>query len=647
MNNKFILPFALTGLVSALAACGGGGESATIFEDPNKGIQTTSNGCLESAEKCLAFYVDYPVEGLNFDCSSDKTNHFVTEIDSSVASGGCQIGDKVSFYIQGSKSGRKIVLGTVDLSKIRPLKISGQPAPIGLIDIATAMTGKAPTEMSMRDDTFKVMVGLVRILQTVSIDQDVNVEGDIQQINLSTDLKNNLDKVTANVDVKNFLDGRYISLLQPWINIKATSEASAQKVAEQLINLSNVNLYTANFLAVKAENVDVAGFQGKSSSSSGNESIANLYLLTTRQGYTTGYAVQWTGKPATENKDGQIISTIGRVNLLIQSAPKKLDGLSQNGWMNVFNKKISTPFVLNSSGSQTDKMELYQGTVFNGTNVPGTNYVYQRTIGDKDAQADKSVLGAWRQTLNNEQFTGSIDIYKTNPATYLDKQVFRSINTVKSGEKYIFPLYANLTFNFTDTTVPKVTLGVVIDENGDIRTNIGPNQEKTANMASDQCTNVDPVTMKDKTTGAQQYRIGTTGAANYSASDKSLTIRMILAGQAFGDIDGALVGLNESLVFLPQDGNGNTTSYKSGGVRLNLQNLIVEGTPARGINITGWNGAAATPASWGNMLAMSQVVFNSSTGNKDKVTPEQKELVKRSGGYLTIDLPKCYTVNTK
>ena len=644
MNNKFILPFALTGLVSALAACGGGGESATIFEDPNKGVQTTSNGCLESAEKCLAFYVDYPVEGLNFDCSSDKTNHFVTEIDSSVASGGCQIGDKVSFYIQGAKSGRKIVLGTVDLAKIRPLKISGQPAPIGLIDIATAMTGKAPTEMSMRDDTFKVMVGLVRILQTVSIDQDVNVEGDIQQINLSTDLKNNLDKVTANVDVNNFLDGSYISLLQPWINIKATTETTAQKVAEQLINLSNVNLYTANFLAVSGANVDVGGFQGKSSSSSGNESIANLYLLTTRQGYTTGYAVQWTGKPATTGQE--IISSIGRVNLLIQSAPKKLDALSQNGWINVFNKKISMPFVLNSASS-TDKMELYQGTVFNGTTIPGTNYVYQQITADKNAPTDKSVLGAWRQTLNNEQFTGNIDIYKSNPATYLDKQVFRSINTVKSGEKYIFPLYANLTFNFDDTTVPKVTLGVVIDENGDIRTNIGPNQEKTANMASNQCTDVDPVTMKDKTTGAQQYRIGTTGAANYSASDKSLTIRMILAGQAFGDIDGALVGLNESLVFLPQDSSGNSTSYKSGGVRLNLQNLIVEGSPTRGINITGWNGAAATTASWGNMLAMSQVVFNSSTGNKDKVTQAQKDLVKRSGGYLTIDLPQCYTVKTK
>mgnify|MGYP003617392118 FL=1 len=108
MDKKYILPFTLTGLVSALAACGGGGESATIFEDPNKGVVTTTNGCSDSSEKCLAFYVDYPVEGLNFDCSTDTKNHFITEMDSGIASGGCAVGDKASFYIQGTQTSRKI-----------------------------------------------------------------------------------------------------------------------------------------------------------------------------------------------------------------------------------------------------------------------------------------------------------------------------------------------------------------------------------------------------------------------------------------------------------------------------------------------------------------------------------------------------------
>ena len=642
MNKKYILPFTLTGLVSALAACGGGGESATIFEDPNKGVVTTTNGCSDSSEKCLAFYVDYPVEGLNFDCSTDTKNHFITEMDSGLASGGCAVGDKASFYIQGTQTSRKISLGVVDLTKIRQLKVTGQPAAIGLIDIATAMTGKAPTQMNMSDDTFKVMVGLVRVMQAVGTAQDASVEGDVQPIELTNELKNNLSKIASDVDVKNFLDGSYVNILQPWLNIGAIDQQAAEKVAVQLINLSDVGLYTANFLAIKQGSVDLGGFFGTTTSGSGIESIANLYALTNRQGFSTGYAVQWMGKPVTTGEN--IISTIGRINLLTQSVPNKLNAQGTSNWINSFTKKIGTPFVLQSPSNIADRLEIYQGALLNGTTIPGTEFMYKQITGDTKAPTDSSVYGRWRQSAGNEQLTGSIDIYKTNPATYLDKQVFSTINNVKSGEKYIFPLYANLTFKFSDSSVSDVKLGIVVDENGDIRTNIGRNA--TVNdMSSAECVSVDDSTYKD-TNGVQQYRVGTTGAANFGVRDKSLTIRMILANPAFGNIDGALIGLNESLMFLPQDSSGKITSYSSGGVRLNLQNLIV-GNVSAGINITGWDGAAATNAEWGNLLAMSQVVYNSVKDNEKKVTAEQKELAKRTSGIITIDLPSCYTVKTK
>ena len=569
MNKNYILPFALTGLVSALTACGGGGESATIFEDPNKGVITTTSGCSDSTEKCLAFYVDYPVEGLNFDCSTDTKNHFITEMDSGLAMGGCTVGDKVSFYIQGEKTSRKISLGMVDLAKIRPLKVKGQPAAIGLIDIATAMTGKAPTQMNTNDDTFKVMVGLVRVMQAAAIAQDANVEGDVQPIELTPELKNNLSKLESDVDVKNFIDGSYVNILQPWLNVGAID------------------------------------------------------------------------KPATTGEN--IISTIGRLNLLTQIAPMKLNAPAISNWINPFTHKIEQPFVLQSANNLADELQIHQGTILNGTTIAGTEFMYKQITGDTKAPTDSSIYGRWKQSIGNEQLTGSIDIYKTNPATYLDKQVFSTINNVKSGEKYIFPLYANLTFKFKDVSIPDVKLGIVVDEYGDIRSNIGRNA--TANdMSSAECTSVDNSTYKDNTTGVQQYRVGTTGAANYGVSDKSLTIRMILANSAFGNIEGALVGLNESLMFLPQDNSGNTTSYNSGGVRLNLQNLIV-GNPSSGINITGWDGAAATNAEWGNMLALSQVVYNSA--NATKVTPEQTALAKRTNGTITIDLPACYTVKNK
>ncbi|OTG79820.1 hypothetical protein [Acinetobacter sp. ANC 4648] len=638
MKNKFIIPFALTGLVAALSGCGG--ESAVIHEDPNKGIVTSTNGCLPTAEKCQSFVVDYPIEGLNFDCSSDQKNHFITEMVQNVAIGGCGVGDKVNFYIQGSETSKKITLGSVDLSKLNPLKVTAQPTQIGLIDIATAMTGKAPVSMSMSDDTFKVMVGLTRIFQAVAVTQDTNLVGDIQPLELSKQFKNNLSKIESSVDVGNFLDGSYVNILQPWLNVNLVSETAAQQVAEQLINLANVNIYTANFLAVSGPNVDLGGFYG--SSPSGKEAIANLYLLTTRQGYTTGYAVQWMGTPITTGD--QVISSIARINLLTQVAPEKLDADAQSKWIDPFSKRISAPFKLHSANNLANNLEIFQGTLFNGTTIPGTEFMYKRVTGDTKPPVDPSVYGKWKQNIENDQFTGSIDVYKTNPATYLDKRVFQTVNTVKTGEQYIFPLYANLIFSFEDKTLPKVKLGIVVDEKGDIRTNIGADATST-DLSSATCSDVNPTTYKDTASGVQQYRIGTTGAANYDNSDKSLTLRMILSNPVFGNLDGVLVGLNESLMFLPQTGSGDVPSFTSGGVRMNLQNLIVDKSTAHGINITGWNGQYATEAQWGNLQAISQSIFNSA--NKDKANQAQLDLAKRSSGTINIELPSCYTLKTK
>lgn len=61
-------------------------------------------------------------------------------------------------------------------------------------------------------------------------------------------------------------------------------------------------------------------------------------------------------------------------------------------------------------------------------------------------------------------------------------------------------------------------------------------------------------------------------------------------------------------MFLPQDSSGKITSYSSGGVRLNLQNLIV-GNVSAGINITGWDGAAATNAEWGEFVGRCRRLF--------------------------------------
>lgn len=632
MKNKSILSLTLSTIFLTLSGCGG--ESATILEDPNKGATTTSNGCVvNNQDNCRNFTIAYPVEGLNFECSSLSGKFFATELIGNTATGSCNFGDKVRFYIQGQKNAPKIDLGTVDLKQISTLNVNAQPVQISLLDIAKGMTGKNATSMTLDDQTFKTLVGIARIFQAVGVSQNSNIAGDVQPIDLTVDLKNRLSVLSADVTVKDFTDGTYSADLAAWLDFNSVSEPIAKTVAEQQVQLKNVSIFKADSFLIEAFKFDIKGFSGKSSPFD-NKSIANLYALTSREGYTTGYAVQWTGKPI--NTGAPVTNEL---NLLIsQVSPQKLnivDGIKN--WINPLSNSISNPLILKTAPTATDQLDIFQGTVFNQNTIAGNEFLYKSATSNTTAPND-NVYGKWRQTLNNENFDGSIDIYQTNPATYLNRAVFKTLNTVSSGEKYIFPLYATLEFSFADTSVPKQSVGIVIEESGDIRTNL-----TASGSASDRCLNVNKATMMD-TDGVQQFRVGTTGAANDSANDKSVTIRIILANPVFGNLDGAIIGLNDRLLEIPQQGNNVSTLF-SGGVRLNLQNLIVSNSTASGINISDFGSTNSTAAQWVNMQSVFQNIYN--TANPANLTTSQLELAKRQNGTIDVFLPSCYQIKTK
>ena len=166
INNlklKTIIPFSLSAICLALSACGG--ESATINEDPNAGFSVASNGCNWNSSQCQPFVVAYPVDGLNFDCSSDKNNHFATKFETNVSTGGCRIGDSVQFYINGVDTNKRIELGAVNLSELMPSKVSPHAVQISLMDIAKGMTGKSITSQNNTDNTYKVLLCTRQISQ--------------------------------------------------------------------------------------------------------------------------------------------------------------------------------------------------------------------------------------------------------------------------------------------------------------------------------------------------------------------------------------------------------------------------------------------------------------------------------------------------
>ena len=99
MKTRHILPFATTAVMAALSGCGG--ESANINPEPNA-VAYINGSCASTAKNCVEFALDYPVDGLNFTCSSDTSKTYITMIEpkSNAATGKCSEGDKVHFFIQ-------------------------------------------------------------------------------------------------------------------------------------------------------------------------------------------------------------------------------------------------------------------------------------------------------------------------------------------------------------------------------------------------------------------------------------------------------------------------------------------------------------------------------------------------------------------
>ncbi|MBH2001886.1 MAG: hypothetical protein I8H98_06430 [Moraxellaceae bacterium] len=655
MNRKILLPFALSTLAILLNGCGG--ESANINENPNNGVNgiTENTSCDVSAADCLSFVVDYPIAGLNFDCSTDKVNHFATKIVGNIATGACKLGDNVTFYIQG-KSPRKISLGTIKLDDISKLKLATPPR-IRLIDLAAALTGKTPTALDIDDETIHVALALINIFQGLGIEREDNVAGDIQLTELTQDKKDKLIDVSKDIGVQELSSGEYIDILKPWLKVDNLSKQQAFEILIQLLNVSNTGVWQADPPVAKASGDGVAtttarpdGFFGCNKSTytactNGNQSnllhsMGSFLLLSDRQGYILGYGQQWKG-PATIIKDIVLAPYI----LTTKVKPVKMNVNPQNAWLNPITRTLNPnqPLHFSFNNNVAEDLIIQKGKILNGTTITGTEAIYRELTKIKDSDTvDTTHLGSWQHTIANQTYKGVIDIVKVNPVSYLAKDIFKTEKNVKANQSYIFPLYATLNFKFEESNIPGVDIGIVIDENGDIRTDIKSNSTST-NMTG-VCGTVKTLNSDGTITDSNdqiQYRIGTTGGTSFSATDKSLTVRMIFSNPKFGNVDGVLFGLNLST---------------GTGAKINLHNLLA-GQPT-GINLSNFTDKTVV---WSNVYAGYQLVYNNlydklkdDTERNGYIAPttEERELAKRYSGTVNIKIadqtiPACKAIKIK
>ncbi|WP_277560310.1 hypothetical protein [Acinetobacter beijerinckii] len=646
MYKKVLLPFTFSALTLFLNGCGG--ESAKINEDPTKGVGgvTSNTSCKVTNDDCLQFVLDYPIAGLNFDCSSDKVNHFVTKLESNVMTGACKVGDTVSFYIQG-KDARKITLGNVKLDDIYKVKELRFPLPrIRLIDIASSLTGQMPTTIDQNNETIRVALALVKIFHAIGLEQGDSIKGDIQPTEITDEKKDLLNKLSKDVGLSELSSGAYIEILKPWVDVTSISDEEALVMFSKLLNLANAGVWQAGppilltGSGLPATN-STDGFFGCNQEdytkcidpkvgSNLIHSMGSFLLITDRQGYAIGSGEQWRG-PATI-----VNGTLSPpVTLISKVKPAKIQVNAQNNWLNPLTRGINSSETLQMilSNNSIENLKITSGKLLNGHTIPGTDGIYRKLLNLKETDpVDKSTLGKWKQSIDSLSYNGSVEIYKANPPSNLLKNVFKTKENVKSNDQYIFPLYATLTFSFSDQSITdKIKLGIVVDEHGDIRTDIKPNA--TNSDMSGTCATVKSINSDGTITDSNdqiQYRIGTTGTTNFEETDKSISVRMILSNPKFGLLNGAVFGLNID---------------KIGGAKINLQNLLMN-TVSPNITLTDFEDANNT-VYWLNTYSYYQAVYVniydklSSDIDRNKYvkpTDEERVLAKRWSGPVTISL---------
>jgi len=641
MKNKYLLTIALSTLMSGLTACGG--ESANII--PEKNNNSTVNGsCTAGATNCIQFALDYPFDGLNFSCSSDTQNTFVTLMDlkNGVATGTCKYSDKVNVFLLG-KADKRIALGSFPISNIALVSTDQIPR-LTVLDIAKGMTNRDATVLDPSDATVKTAMNLVKIIQTLALQQkSINTKTDIQALYMNDSIRESLDKITSSVTAQQMVNGEYAAIIKPWLDISVISDAEAFAVVSQLLNISNAAVYQPEFSLFSTTGSVVSSLTGSDGLTGCNKDVCaandtttkhlfgHFMLLTDRQGYTFGSGLQWRGLA----KSG--LTSIAGVNaeLLRSYKPTRMTALPQNHWINPLNKRIDQNYYIGVDDPNSDDLIINQGKLYNDYMIAGKEKFYKLLTQKTTVTAeDLKDLGQWQQRYGMaDTFKGSFDLFKVYPITYLDKQVFKSSNNVSVGENYIFPLYADLTFKFTDTGVPSLKLGIVIDEKGDIRTNMKSAATDT-DMSTGSCSTTVGSNLQD-INGVQQYRLGTTSRA--FIDDRAISIRMILGDEALKSVNGALVGVNSTIQI-----SATGEKIVVGGALVHLQNLLNASTGGTG-RIT-FTDSAGSAVKWANSYASFQKVYNAN--NTDETT-DDTALAKLSGGTLEMSLAPCYSVKAK
>lgn len=524
--SRNLLPgFALSAICAALVACGSGSNNLT---DPvsNTGSSSTcgaSNGLCVTGQ-----LVDEPVTGINYECDT------VANVTTAEGYFVCPNNSVVTFFLLSSDGKKKVTLGT---AVIQPLIIAVpdpktgkskaeaqllQLSPLDLVSGAGELDNLEGTDLA----TTKVL-NILRVLQGVASTEEFQLPAPSKRIVVSSAARDKLNLLDKDFGAGGFsstttLDETFTKI---GITLPAVADAKNHFLAGQRIMLAG--LYEAPGLVFSVQraidDVIETGIVGKNgdtiilgtNNKQEDKAIESILLLLDRDGRSIGLGQEWKGITQSSPTDSSIPKNVTEMRSKI--APSELVPVS-DGLGFSLNGKVKSGFkfkVINKDTLLDDGfVEIYEGTNRYGF-ISGHPFIYRSLFGlPETTPVSPDLLGKWRRLDKSGQtasYVGSVNLERRRRFDpLLDPAAWKTLDTVKSGEKAIFPLHFKLTFKDSDVSTSGGcsltggctigSAGITVLENGNIISDMDNN-----------CSSVD-ANLVDKVSAQQEYRLGAVSA---------------------------------------------------------------------------------------------------------------------------------------
>lgn len=653
-NNMLVKKIFTVGLLAAgLAACSAANNQ---INSSAGGTDTSTRTSCNTADCVRIEFVDDPVINLNYSCAS------VFNVTDETGVARCPAGSTLQFYLQSTKTLRRVVLGSVLVQppdSLRKDVVLLRVTPLDLV-------AKRDDVTRLNSPEAVAAINLTRFLQALRERNVAGVEVEpfiatapVNRIRITDELKDQLDVLTEDVQAREFSSEQFLTKLEPFLTVTGRTLITSEQAQVRLLNTlkairTGVYFGSPTLSLPSSIGVDSAldslagslnlGIEGVAAADTQSErdgllrSTLAIYTLIDRDGASVGQGMQWTGRPRTSEE---------LYSLYLNNGFDKLRQENTLGGFDPITDKVNGQWQWRSVSTPVKMIDFSEGRLLRNLSMVGGRGSYERITTDKN-EPPAGTIGRWIQPsftssdgANQPEIKGTATINRTvSVNSFFDRTVWRTKDTVDVGERFVFPLHATLKFRYGNTQngcpqngcTDLPDLSVTILENGNIISDFSAVDNPLG--AAGNCSPVDSVTLKDAE-GVQEYRVGVVRAAytGVDVNDAFIGPTMLFSGEVFGVHDGLQIGTRVgTLLAAPR-------------VKMNIAGAIAA-TTLPTINITdseavGSELEGADPAIWGNAYnayASSRVT----TGLSSEEINRLGELGKRRQGIVTATVTPCY-----